>query len=114
MRHACGFSWVAMFRRVYRFFRCSLSAVKETYLPEAKAGGTRSQAEKEAPMNQMDYQDTFDVLRRAGFTAKEIDRLRQQRQDHVGNMVDRVPDDQRRLEFIRWLVMTGRLTDYIS
>jgi hypothetical protein len=103
-----------MFRRVYRFFRCSFSVAKETYLPERRAGGVRSQAEKEAPMNQMDYKDALDMLRRAGFTAKEIDRLRKLRRDRVGNTVDRAPADQRRLEFIRWLVTTGRLTDYIS
>jgi hypothetical protein len=65
-------------------------------------------------MNQMDYKDALDMLRRAGFTAKEIDRLSKLRRDRVENMVERAPADQRRLEFIRWLVATGRLTDYIA
>jgi len=65
-------------------------------------------------MNQMDYKDALDMLRRAGFTAKEIDRLSKLRRDRKGNTVDQAPADQRRMEFIRWLVATGRLTDYID
>jgi hypothetical protein len=65
-------------------------------------------------MNQMDNKDALDMLRRAGFTAKEIDRLSELRRDRVGNTLDRAPAEQRRLEFIRWLVATGRLTDYIA
>ncbi len=65
-------------------------------------------------MNQMNYKDALDMLRRAGFTAKEIDRLSKLRRDRMENAMDRAPVHLRRLEFIRWLVATGRLTDYIA
>jgi hypothetical protein len=36
------------------------------------------------------------------------------RKQYVANEMDRTPDDNRRLEFIRWLFQTGKLTDYAN
>ena len=114
MRHTCGFSWAAIFRQMCRFFRLFFSPAKETHLPEQGSGSVCLQAEKEAPMNQMDYKDAFDMLRKAGFSTAEIEQLARLHRAYAHNELDQAPADQRRLEFVRWLVATGRLTDYIA
>jgi hypothetical protein len=50
-------------------------------------------------------------LRREGFTERSIARLCRLRIRYSQNEMDQVPLDRRRLEFARWLVATGRLTD---
>ncbi len=65
-------------------------------------------------MNQMNYKEALEMLRRAGFTASEIDRLCRFRRDYAESEMDQTPADLRRLEFVRWLVTTGRLTDQIA
>jgi hypothetical protein len=102
-----------MFRRIYRCFRLSFSDAKEIHLPKPESGSVYSQAEKEAPMNQVDDKDALDLLRRARFSTTEIERLARLRRERDGNELDQVPAD-RRLEFVRWLVATGRLTDSIA
>ncbi len=53
-------------------------------------------------------------LRAEGFTEQAIARLYQLRSRYGQNEMDQVPLDKRRLEFARWLVATGRLTDQIA
>ncbi|HEU5375463.1 MAG TPA: hypothetical protein VFV38_08495 [Ktedonobacteraceae bacterium] len=62
-------------------------------------------------MDPMSYQEAFRVLRLAGFGEGAIARLYQLRRDYLKNECDQPPLDQSRLEFVRWLVTTGRLTD---
>ena len=64
-------------------------------------------------MHQMDYKDALEMLHRAGFSPREIERLTRLRRERAGNELDRPPADLCRLEFVRWLVATGRLSDYI-
>ena len=64
-------------------------------------------------MNQMDYKKVFEMLYRAGFSVPEINRLYRFRRKYLESEMDRPPVDRRRLEFVRWLVATGRLTDHI-
>ncbi len=64
-------------------------------------------------MNQMDYKQVFEMLYRAGFSVPEINRLYRFRRNYRESEMDRPLVDRRRLEFVRWLVVTGRLTDYI-
>ncbi len=64
-------------------------------------------------MNQMNYKEALETLRRAGFTASEIDRLGRLRRDYAENEMDQARANLRRLEFVRWLVVTGKLTDQI-
>lgn len=52
-------------------------------------------------MNQMNYKEALETLRRAGFTAAEIDRLGRLRRDYAENEMDRAPADLHRLEFVR-------------
>lgn len=42
-----------------------------------------------------------------GFAAQEIESLRRRRAAYI----EQLQIEQRRLEFVRWLVATGRLTD---
>jgi hypothetical protein len=59
-------------------------------------------------MKQMNEEEGYEQLRRVGFTEGEINRLSQLRQDYRIS----IPLDHARLQFVRWLVTTGRLTDY--
>ncbi len=65
-------------------------------------------------MNQMNFKEALEMLHRAGFTASEIERLCRLRREHAENEMDQAPADLRRLEFIRWLVATGKLTDTLT
>jgi hypothetical protein len=65
-------------------------------------------------MERMDYKEWLEALRRAGFTTLEINRLYQFRRTYVENEMDQAPVDLSRLQFIRWLVVNGKLTDQIS
>ncbi|HEY1349018.1 MAG TPA: hypothetical protein VGF67_05265 [Ktedonobacteraceae bacterium] len=62
----------------------------------------------------MDRKDDREILRKGGFADGEIQRLSQMRQDRTerARLQERV--DQRRLEFIRWLVTNGKLSEQIA
>lgn len=62
----------------------------------------------------MDRKDDREILRKGGFADGEIQRLSQLRQDRAerAKLQERV--DQRRLEFIRWLVTNGKLSEQIA
>jgi hypothetical protein len=62
----------------------------------------------------MDQQENHDILYQAGFTASEIDRLEKLRQAYAENEHDHISETYRRLEFVRWLVTTGKLTEQIA
>ena len=59
----------------------------------------------------MEMMLTDEVLRRKGFTQAEIDRLNAFRRILWDRQTKQSTTTRRRLEFIRWLVMTGRLAD---
>jgi hypothetical protein len=48
-------------------------------------------------MNQMDYKEALEMLRRTGFSASEIQRLNRLRRDYAANELDRAPADLRHL-----------------
>jgi hypothetical protein len=50
-------------------------------------------------------------LVRVGFTLEQIEHLCQLRHAYAEGKRAQVMAEQRRLEFVRWLVETGRLTD---
>jgi len=60
----------------------------------------------------MDYKEAVDMLRRAGFNHAQIDRITRFRKNFAPGEMDQTPDDHRRLEFVRWLFLTGKLTDF--
>lgn len=62
----------------------------------------------------MDRKDDREILRKGGFAEGEIQRLSKLRQERVerNRLQERI--DQRRLEFVRWLVTNGRLSEQIA
>jgi hypothetical protein len=55
-----------------------------------------------------------EILRTASFTEAEIVQLKRLRQTYVERVGRLIRAEERRLEFVRWLVTTGRLTDLSS
>ncbi len=62
----------------------------------------------------MDHKEAIEMLRKAGFNHAEIDRITRFRKHFAPGEDDQAPDDHRRLEFIRWLFRTGKLSDYVA
>lgn len=62
-------------------------------------------------MNSLSYQEALQVLRRAGFREAEIAQFYRLRQTYLTSELDQPPLDPCRLQFARWLVSAGRLTD---
>ncbi len=65
-------------------------------------------------MNHIDYKEAFQVLRRAGLTTPQIDRLCGFCRKYTASELDRAAIDRRHLEFVRWLVTNHRLSDQID
>jgi hypothetical protein len=61
-----------------------------------------------------DYKERLEALRRAGFTTLEITRLYKFRRAYMANELDQAPADLARLQFVRWLVVNGKLTDQLA
>ncbi len=65
-------------------------------------------------MDQSNYKEALERLQQDGFTASEIELLCQLRRDYQKQELDHVSIDLHHLEFARWLVATGRLTDQLQ
>lgn len=62
----------------------------------------------------MERKEDREILRKGGFAESEMNRLSQIRKEHKEREKLREAANYRRLEFIRWLVSTGKLTDQIA
>jgi hypothetical protein len=62
----------------------------------------------------MEMMQTSEVLRQHGFTQEEIDRLSELRRTLWERQMQQDTIMCRRLEFVRWLVATGRITEQIA
>ena len=63
----------------------------------------------------MEHKEADEMLSNVGFTASEIERLQRLRSEYAEKKMSHMsPEDHRRLEFVRWLVTTGKLTDQIA
>ena len=62
----------------------------------------------------MDYKEDRQILRKAGFSAAEMEKISQLRRYYVeeGKLLELA--DYRHLQFIRWLVANGKLTDQVA
>jgi hypothetical protein len=58
--------------------------------------------------------DDREILRKGGFADGEVQRLSKLRQDYTEREQLQERIDQRRLEFVRWLVTNGRLSEQIA
>ena len=62
----------------------------------------------------MDRKEERDILRKGGLSEGEMKRLSHLRRVHREKMKLLELEEHRRLEFIRWLVNTGKLTDQVA
>jgi hypothetical protein len=62
----------------------------------------------------MDRKDDREILRKGGFVDGEVQRLSKLRQDYTERARLQEMANQRRMEFVRWLVNNGRLSDQIA
>ncbi len=62
----------------------------------------------------MDRKEDREILRKGGFAENEVTSLTQLRRNHAEHEKLLAQADHRRLEFIRWLVDAGKLTDQIA
>jgi hypothetical protein len=60
-----------------------------------------------------DERKAMEKLRIIGFTERTIARLNSMRQTYGQDKMDQIALDQHHLEFARWLIQTGRLSDQI-
>jgi len=62
----------------------------------------------------MDYKEAYELLEGAGFTPPEIDELYRFHRDYGDYTIKEMYQtrkEQRRLEFARWLVLNGKLSE---
>lgn len=62
----------------------------------------------------MTYKEECNRLRSAGFSTQEIERLARLRAYYAGEGKPLEMLDRRHLQFIRWLVATGRLSENVA
>ena len=62
----------------------------------------------------MDRKEDREILRKVGFAEAEMNRLIRLRRDHHEKERLLALAEHRRLEFVRWLVTIGKLTDQIA
>jgi hypothetical protein len=61
-----------------------------------------------------DREDDREILRKGGFVDGEVQRLSKLRQRYANQAEQQAKADLRRMEFVRWLVTHGRLSDQIA
>ena len=62
----------------------------------------------------MDRKEDREMLRKVGFAEVEMNRLARLRKDYNERERLQAIAEHRRLEFVRWLVIIGKLTDQIA
>ena len=97
------------------------SLAKELGASSERCGQLRSGGEGVFPSrlspeeDSMEHKEANEMLSNVGFTASEIERLQRLRSEYAEKKMSHMsPEDHRRLEFVRWLVTTGKLTDQIA
>jgi hypothetical protein len=62
----------------------------------------------------MDRKEDREILRKSGFAEHEVLQLSKLRTDYAEQARRQTQADNRRLEFVRWLVSRGKLSDQIA
>ena len=62
----------------------------------------------------MDRKDDREMLRKVGFGEGEVNRLFRLRRDYNEKVRLQTIAEHRRLEFVRWLFTSGKITDQIA
>lgn len=65
-------------------------------------------------MKRMDQKEGIEALRKSGFSTLEIKRLFRLRRTYTEHEMDEAPAFRSHLQFVRWLVMNGRLSEQIN
>jgi predicted HNH restriction endonuclease len=63
---------------------------------------------------QMDHREDREILRRGGFAEGEMNKLTTLRRERIEKARLDAIAENRRLEFVRWLVSIGKITDQIA
>ncbi len=64
--------------------------------------------------NHVGLEESHEMLRKVGFTANGIDRLSRLRGEYHEREMGWTVAEYRRLDFIRWLITSGRLEEQFS
>jgi hypothetical protein len=62
----------------------------------------------------MDRKEDREILRKSGFAEHEVLQLSKLRTDYAEQARRQTQADNRRLEFVRWLVSRGKLSEQIA
>ncbi len=62
----------------------------------------------------MDHKEDREILRKGGFAENEVVLLSRLRKDYTEKEKSQSQVTNRRLEFVRWLVSTGKLSEQIA
>ncbi len=62
----------------------------------------------------MDHREDREILRRGGFAEGEMNKLTELRRERIEQARLEAIAENRRLEFVRWLVSVGKITDQIA
>lgn len=62
----------------------------------------------------MDRKEDREILRKGGFAESEMKQLSRLRKEHHERERLRILAESRRLEFVRWLYNTGKLTEQVA
>ncbi|MGH2493752.1 MAG: hypothetical protein ACRDIV_03515 [Ktedonobacteraceae bacterium] len=62
----------------------------------------------------MDRKEDREILRKGGFAESEMKQLSQLRKEHNERERLRVLAENRRMEFVRWLVDKGKLSEQVA
>jgi hypothetical protein len=62
----------------------------------------------------MDRKEDREILRKGGFAEHEVLQLSKLRSNYTEQKRHKIQVDRRRLEFVRWLVSRGKLSDQIA
>ena len=62
----------------------------------------------------MDRKEDREILRKSGFAEHDVLQLSKLRTDYAEQARRQTQADNRRLEFVRWLVSRGKLSDQIA
>ncbi len=62
----------------------------------------------------MDRKEDREILRKGGFAEGEMKRLSQLRKEINEKEKQRSIADNRRMEFVRWLVLTGKISEQVA
>jgi hypothetical protein len=79
--------------------------------PAMQPGKQQKSKEGDPPMVIWDDRRIIKALRSIGFSLKESIRLIKWRNRYVRNEMDFSPSEYRRMEFAKWLVAHGKLTE---